>query len=152
IGPGARSNLANPVTWKFPLAVFVPLESNVAHVPPPLTCSGSPTANVPDPVIVIFEPSLASENCVALGNTIHLKVFESSPFTIEVADRPTSRTSVDELLWPAELDVAFELDGALPQLAIAIEMAKNKIRCPLRRAFRITGAMVFPLLWSCGAT
>jgi hypothetical protein len=50
--------------------------------------------------------------------------------------------SADELLWAAELDVAFELDGASPpQLASAIEMAKNKTRCPLLRAFGITGAM-----------
>jgi hypothetical protein len=61
--------------------------------------------------------------------------------------------SADELLWAAEFDVAFELDGASPpQLASAIEMAKNKTRCPLLRAFGITGAMFFLLLWPCGAT
>src|SRR5207253_9297916 len=59
--PGARMKLTKRVTVSLPLPVDPPLASKVCHVPPPVTSCGLPGFEryVPDPVSVIFEPSLA---------------------------------------------------------------------------------------------
>src|SRR5216683_4276359 len=67
--PGATSNLTNAVTWYVPLALDAPPASNVCHVPPPVTSSASPRSNVPAPVTVICDPSLARADALPPGDT-----------------------------------------------------------------------------------
>ena len=62
--PGATSNPTSSLTRYVPFPVDVPATSKVSHVPPPVTSSSSPTRNLPEPVRVIFEPSLASAEAI----------------------------------------------------------------------------------------
>src|SRR5919199_1209812 len=57
--PGAGVKVRRVVTLYVPLPVEVPVGANVVHVPPPVTSSGSPGSKIPEPVMVIMEPSLA---------------------------------------------------------------------------------------------
>src|SRR6266567_178071 len=58
--------------WCFPLPVAPPLASKVCHVPPPVTSSAFPGLEryVPDPISVIFEPSLARAEATPPAETV----------------------------------------------------------------------------------
>jgi hypothetical protein len=54
---------------RVPSPVILPLRANVLEVPPPETFVGPPP-NVPDPVSVIAEPSLAFAEALPPGETV----------------------------------------------------------------------------------
>src|SRR5438552_17562053 len=64
--PGATGKLARPVTVSLPVPLDPPLASKVRHVPPPVTSCGLPgfERNMPEPVSVIFELSLARAEAI----------------------------------------------------------------------------------------
>src|SRR5260370_36849755 len=68
--PSARVKLTNPVTSYVQRPLETPKESKVSQVPPPVTSCGLPEfeRKVPEPVSVIFDPSLAlAESCPPAG-------------------------------------------------------------------------------------
>ncbi len=67
--PGARVKVTRLLTRYVPL--WEPTAPpTVAHLPPPVTSSGAPGRNVPEPVIVIVEPSLALADSCPPGVTV----------------------------------------------------------------------------------
>src|SRR6266852_9773533 len=129
--PGATTNLSSPVTWYVPLPVEAPPLANVCHVPPPVTSSGFPgfERNVPEPVSVIFEPSLARADATppaVTGCGVTLKS------TLMMSHR-TFCSSVDASAL-AEIPLTFEAAGADVGLAFSQARASPITATPVSPA------------------
>src|SRR6266545_3411801 len=95
--PGAGSHLTAPVTRYVPLPVPTLLASNVVQEPPPVASSSLPSStwNVPDPVTVIFELSLAlgaGARLMHVEGVLFLSMWRPASFRTFQAGSRRSRT------------------------------------------------------------
>src|SRR6267143_2893792 len=114
--PGACCQRTSLVTLYLPPALKAPLLSNVCQVPPPVTSSGSPGANVPEPVSVIFE------QFVDPGGTQSLALAEAMP----PAERVPVEKSTLMISHRKEISLACTVTELSQKLSSTIAIPRNK--------------------------
>src|SRR2546427_10826255 len=120
--PGAGCHRTTPVTRYVPLPVTTLLASNVVQEPPPVGSPACPSStwNVPDPVTVIFEPSLALADAIPPAEAV--PVLKS---TLMMSQRTVA--SPDALATPPATDRATK--------AKAAAKTPEVLTCPTRKSF-----------------
>src|SRR3989442_1947423 len=118
--PGAGSHLTAPVTRYVPLSVTTLLALNVIQEPPPVASSSLPssTLNVPDPVTVIFELSLALADAIPPAEAVPV---EKS--TLMMSQRTVD--SSEALVTPAPTDRATNAK-AIPRTQLVLTFSTRK--------------------------
>src|SRR5262245_49816177 len=97
--PGAGCHRTTPVTRYVPMPVTTLLASNVVQEPPPVGSSALPSSNlnVPDPVTVIFELSLAIADAIPPADAVPVlkSTLMMSQRTVDSSEALATRTPTD---------------------------------------------------------